>query len=250
MYVARQHEIDRETALNFARDIAIGQWVSSGDAGLNATILPFSLEERGGKLYAQAHFNRVNRQWADTGDAMVIVHGPICHVSALDFPEQSPDARMPTVPTLNYVTVHLKGRFIVRDNEEFTLAHMRRIVDHFESSWNLDQIDDQLLRRSLRANVGVELEVKEVIGKAKLSQNLSPEALRYTIDHLRARDPRATDVADLMERIALPWAEERDSRVENARAAGASTLPISPSGAMPKFSSEVEIAAGCSRLAR
>ncbi|WFN90462.1 FMN-binding negative transcriptional regulator [Arcanobacterium wilhelmae] len=229
MYVARQHEIDRETSLEFARSVAIGQWVSHGEAGLNATILPFSLEERGGRLFAQAHFNRVNRQWADDGEAMVIVTGPVAHVSALDFPPQPAGARMPTVPTLNYVTVHLKGRFVVRDDDAFKLAHMRRIVEHFEPQWRMEQVDEALLRHALRANVGVELEVCEVVGKAKLSQNLSPEALRTTIDNLRARDPQASGVADLMEDIALPWAVARDGRIENVRVTGAATPPASGS---------------------
>ncbi|MDY5403553.1 MAG: FMN-binding negative transcriptional regulator [Trueperella sp.] len=218
MYVAQQHAMDRAAALEVARSIGVGQLVSVGEGGLNATFLPFNIIEREGRVVAQFHLNRVNPQWKDAGEAMVIVQGPSAHVSALDFPPERPGAKLPTVPTLNYVTVHLKGTLSIHDDAEWKQAHLTSLVEHFEREWRVGRHTSyELVHAAFAAIVGVELEVAEVIGKAKLSQNLSADAIAQTAQHLRERDASACPVADLMEEIAIPWAKEREGRVEDAR---------------------------------
>ncbi|KTF04652.1 putative FMN-binding domain protein [Trueperella bernardiae] len=218
MYVAQQHAMDRAAALGFAGSIGVGQLVSVGAGGLNATYLPFNIVECGGKVVAQFHLNRVNPQWRDAGEAMLIVQGPSAHVSGLDLPAERPGAKLPTVPTLNYVTVHLRGSLSIHDDTAWKQAHLTALVEHFEREWRVGQHTSyELVHAAFAAMVGVELEVAEVIGKAKLSQNLSAEGIAETARHLRERDESACPVADLMEEIAIPWAKEREGRVEGAR---------------------------------
>ncbi|WP_406712943.1 FMN-binding negative transcriptional regulator [Trueperella pyogenes] len=218
MYVAQQHAMDETAAIEFASGVGMGQLVSVGSAGLNATFLPFNIETRGERLFAQFHLNRVNPQWKDSGEAMLIVQGPSAHISGLDFPAERPGQKLPTVPTLNYITVHLKGSLSIHDDEAWKQAHLAKLVEHFESEWRIGKHTSyELVRAAFVAMVGLELEITEVIGKAKLGQNLSSEAIVYTANHLRTRDTSACPVADLMEAIAIPWAKSREARVAEAR---------------------------------
>lgn len=229
MYVANQHAMKPDAALEVAREAGVGQFVSYGKNGLNATLLPFNVVTRDdGVVVLQAHFNKVNTQWEDEGDAMVIVQGPNAHVSALDMPPEQEGQKMPTVPTWNYVTVHLKGKFSVHTDNDWKIAHLTALVEQFEGEWRVGTHSSyELVNNALVAIVGVELEVSEIIGKAKLGQNLSPADVKYTAQHLRERDPKSASVADLMEEIALPWSEAREDRVTNAASTGKSTLRIS-----------------------
>ncbi|QOR47564.1 FMN-binding negative transcriptional regulator [Trueperella pecoris] len=218
MYVAQQHTMGDAAALEFARGVGVGQLVSTGPNGLNATFVPFNIEVQGERTFVQFHLNRVNPQWRDDGEAMLIVQGPSAHISGLDFPAEAPGQKLPTVPTLNYVTVHLRGALSVHDDDAWKQSHLTRLVEHFESEWRVGvHTSFELVRAAFVAIVGVELEVTEVIGKAKLGQNLSSEAIAHTAGNLRERDESACPVADLMEQIAVPWALSREERVGHAR---------------------------------
>ncbi len=218
MYVAKQHSMSEATALGVARSIGVGQLVSVGDGTLNATFVPFNIVNRDGLIVLQAHLNRVNTQWKDVGEAMMIVQGPSAHVAGTDFPAERREQKLPTVPTLNYVTVHLRGTLSFHDDDEWKRSHLTSLVDQFEGEWRIGTHSSyELVNNALVALVGVELEVSDVIGKAKLGQNMSPADLQYTAQHLRERDPDGSSVADLMEEIALPWAEDRAKRIDDAR---------------------------------
>ena len=71
----------------------------------------------------------------------------------------------------------------------------------------------------LRAIVGVDVKVTEIIGKAKLSQNLSAEEIAATAANLRRRRDKSasTQIAELMENLAIPTAAARAEAVERAK---------------------------------
>lgn len=227
MYVAKQHSMNNAVALDVARSIGVGQLITLGENGFNATFVPFNLVERDGVVHLQAHLNRVNAQWRDTGEAMFIVQGPSAHVSGTDFPTESEGQKLPTVPTLNYVTVHLRGTVSFHDDDAWKRSHLTALVEQFEGEWRVGTHSSyELVNTAFVAFVGVEIEVTEIIGKAKLGQNMSPADIRHTAQHLRERDPASASVAELMEEIALPWSQAREERVMNAKH-GRVSLPIS-----------------------
>lgn len=226
MYVAKQHAMTEDAALDVARSIGVGQLVTAGEGGLDATLVPFNIVTRGDAVVLQAHLNRVNAQWKDTGEAMMIVQGPNAMVSGLDFPEEDADQKLPTVPTWNYVTVHLKGNLTFHDDDAWKRSHLTALVEQFEGEWRVGTHSSyELVNAAFVALVGVEIEVTEIIGKAKLGQNMSPADIAHTAQHLRERNPDGASVADLMEEIAVPWAQAREERVLNAKH-GRGSLPF------------------------
>lgn len=63
------------------------------------------------------HLSRVNPQWRHPGEALFIANGPQDYVDAewLSRPEAV------SVPTWNYVTVHVHGELIAHDDPQWTL---------------------------------------------------------------------------------------------------------------------------------
>lgn len=246
MYVAKQHEIAPHKALEIATSIGAGQLITIGSGGPNATFVPFNVvgelgpiaaptvspaastnpvgpatptgpADSAGGVVVQAHLNRVNPQWRDEGEALLVVHGPNARISGLDFPPEQPTQKLPTVPTWNYVTVHLRGTLTFHDDADWKLRHLERLVDQHEEEWRMGTHSRmELIEAAFAAMVGVEIKVRDVVGKAKLGQNMSSANIAYTADRLRARDGSAAQVADLMEDIAIPWALSREERMERA----------------------------------
>ncbi len=133
------------------------------------------------------HVSRVNDQWRTAGDALFILHGPDDYIEAdwLNTPGSA------NVPTWNYVTVHVYGRLVAHDDPDWTLAAVRRLsAAHGDAS--VDAMGEAEVGRLLRAIVGVELVISRVDGKAKMSQNKTPDAVAQVIDGLRAAGGEAT----------------------------------------------------------
>ena len=107
-----------------------------------------------------------------SGPALLVFQGPSGYVSPNWYtaPAQS-------VPTWNYIAVHLHGTIDRLD----TLAQKREIVDALSARheaalpqpWTSDKMAPQLLEKMLGAIVGFRLRVTRVDAKFKLSQNRS-----------------------------------------------------------------------------
>lgn len=218
MYVARQHAMGEDDALAVVEKAGAGQLVTVGSQGINATFLPFLIGRRDGQVVLQTHLNRVNPQWRDDAEVLVIVQGPDARVSGMDMPAESAKQRLPNAPTWNYVTVHLRGEMTIHDDHAWKTDHLSKLVEQFEDEWRVGTHSSyELVNNALVALVGVEIAVREIVGKAKLGQNMSPLEIAQTAQRMRARDASSASVAGLMEDVAVPWAQAREERVEGVR---------------------------------
>lgn len=216
MYVTNAYRMDEDDALAYASSIGYGQFITNTpESGFEATVMPFVLKkDDDGTLRIQAHYARVNRQW-ENSEVFVIVQGPTAYVSGLDQPAEPEDAKMPVVPSLDYIAVHFKGKMQHREgNHDFATQHLMELVRKFDDTWRVGKHSDpQLVNAALDALVAVDIEVTEVTGKWKLHQGLSPEDIEHTARSLRERgaaEPSATtQVADLMDSRAVPWARTK-----------------------------------------
>lgn len=219
MYITNAYRMDHDDALNLADQVGMGQFITTNEhSGMEATLLPFVLKRHddggGERVTVEAHFARVNTQWEDE-EVFIVVQGPTTYVSGVDQPPEPEDARLPRVPSVDYVTVHLKGRMRHKQGDDkFTTAHLMELVEKFDDEWRVaTHSDPRLVVDALPALVAVEIEVTEVLGKWKLHQGLAPDEIEHTIANLRRRGtPDATAVADEMETRALPWARDKAAR--------------------------------------
>ncbi len=149
---------------------------TSATGGCVATPVPFLLDEtRGENGTLIGHLARANPQHetlARGAEALVAFSGPDAYVSPSWYAEG------PAVPTWNYVAVHAYGTATLLGESE-TLAYLARLSERFEgsvgSSWDPMKFADDYRSKMIRGIVAFAVELRRVDGKAKLSQNRSPE---------------------------------------------------------------------------
>ena len=217
MYVAEQFAITTTDALAEVAARGVGDLITHGVRGIDVTYLPFVLlPDDGGPRRLTTHVARTNQQWQDEGAATWVVHGPDAYISPGVVPAQPQPQRMPTVPTWNYLVVHLRGRLIAHHDDEWKLRSLRDLTARHEPGWRLENGPLAAIERMLPAIVGIEFVVDAVIGKAKMSQNRSSADLLSMAATL-ADAGHSPGTGEVMRRLALPYIQAREERVAQAR---------------------------------
>lgn len=217
MYVAEQFAMTTTDALAEVDARGVGDLITHGERGIDVTYLPFVLlPDDGGPRRLTTHVARTNRQWQDEGEATWVVHGPDAYISPGVVPTQPQPQRMPTVPTWNYLVVHLRGRLIAHHDDEWKLRSLRDLTARHELDWRLENGPLAAIERMLPALVGIEFVVDAVIGKAKMSQNRSSADL-LSIAATLADAGHSPETSEVMRRLALPYIQAREERVAQAR---------------------------------
>ena len=217
MYVAEQFAITTTDALAEVAARGVGDLITHGERGIDVTYLPFVLlPDDGGPRRLTTHVARTNRQWQDEGEATWVVHGPDAYISPGVVPAQPQPQPMPTVPTWNYLVVHLRGRLIAHHDDEWKLLSLRDLTARHELDWQLENGPLAAIERMLPAIVGIEFVVDAVIGKAKMSQNRSSADLLSMAATL-ADAGHSPETSEVMRRLALPYIQAREERVAQAR---------------------------------
>ncbi len=208
MYIPAHFAPEAALVDELLRNHRAADLVTLTDQGLVATMLPFIYEPPGSPRAEGAHgalhghLARNNDQWKlnARGEALAIVRGPDAYISPGWYASKAEHGR--AVPTWNYVTAHVYGRFVVHDDPGWTEDLVRRLTAkheaHRDHPWSVDDAPRAYVEGQLRAIVGVELEITRIEAKAKLSQNRPPADVEGVIAGLRERGDTAS--ADAVER--------------------------------------------------
>lgn len=179
---------DRRALAAFIADHAFGTLVTSGPAGLMASHIPFLVDEgAGGSLRLLGHFARANPHWKaleEAQHALAIFEGPHAYVSPTWYEHH------PAVPTWNYSVVHARGKARLTDD-----AGLRDIVARLSATyeagnakpWRIEDQPAEFIGGLLKTIVGFAIEVAEIEGKFKLSQNRPGNDAERTAAALEAR---------------------------------------------------------------
>jgi transcriptional regulator len=177
MYVPTHFAPDDEAVHELLSHHGAADLVTAGRDGLEATMLPFIYDRERGTL--QGHFARNNDHWrrVDGQEALVIVRGPDAYVTPEWYASKAEHGRV--VPTWNYVVAHVHGTVTIHDDPVWLADLVRRLTDHHEAGrpapWSVDDAPERFVEGQLRAIVGLEVAVRRIDAKFKLSQN-RPEA--------------------------------------------------------------------------
>jgi transcriptional regulator len=189
------HDADADRNLAFARDRAFGVLAISGEDGPWMAHVPFLLSEDGNM--AELHLVRSNpiaRALKVPTPCKIAISGPDSYIS--------PDwyGVSDQVPTWNYVAVHLSGVLELQPQE-----HMRDLLDRQsafyeqrllpKTPWAASKMTPEVLEKMMRQIVPCRMEVTDVDGTWKLSQNKPDEvrlrAAKGVAGHGFGTDPRA-----------------------------------------------------------
>ena len=173
--------------------------VSATPDGLVASHYAVLLDEERDDLTIVGHVGKPDDAILGLGEGelLVIVQGPHGYISPGWYDEGA------SVPTWNFVSVHLSGIPELLDADE-NLAVLDRLVARFESTMPGPRLlweppnDEDYVRRLERGTVGFRLTPTRVVAKRKLSQNRPDEVVDTIIAGLDAgegpyADPRLAD---------------------------------------------------------
>ncbi|PRX40466.1 PaiB family negative transcriptional regulator [Planifilum fimeticola] len=200
MYIPKPFAMnDRESIVRFIRENSFGILFSQGNGRAAATHLPFLFKEREGRLGTlYGHMARANPQWKSIDrEVLVVFPGPHAYISPAWYGEEN------TVPTWNYVAVHVYGTFRIIEDEETMKRLLRETIHFYESEredpWQTDP-NREFFKNLMKATVGFCIEITEIQGKWKLNQNHPIERRKRVIEGLKREDRYDSgQIARLME---------------------------------------------------
>ena len=186
----------------------LGQLVSHGRGGLQASPVPFLLYPDEGEYgVLRAHVARANPHWKELvglDECLVVFQGLEGYVTPSWYPGKAESHK--AVPTWDYATVHAWGSPQVIEEPAWLLRQLNDLTDHHEQRraqpWSVKDAPADYVAAQLRAIVGIEIPIRKIEGKFKMSQNRNTADKAGVVAGLRnTGDPHHNIwLADLVER--------------------------------------------------
>ena len=209
MYIPR-HNLEKRVSVMHALMVAqpLGTLVTLGASGLFASHIPLVLEDDGSPFgVLRGHISRANPQWKDfvpTVDALAMFAGQQHYISPNWYPGTKEHGR--EVPTWNYVVVHASGPLKVIEDREWLLTNVEKLTNLHEAGfpvpWKVSDAPEDFIRSQLKGIVGLELPIRRLEGKWKVSQNRTERERKGVIDGLaKLNTPESRAMKALVEEV-------------------------------------------------
>lgn len=209
MYIPRHNEEKRVSVMHsLIVSRPLGTLVTLGSSGLFASHIPMILEEDGSEFgVLRCHISRVNTQWRDfvpTVDALAIFAGHQHYVTPTWYPGTKEHGK--EVPTWNYVVVHAYGPLKVIQDEHWLLANVEKLTSIHEAAspipWKVSDAPQDFIKSQLKGIVGLELPIRKLEGKWKVSQNRTERDRTGVVDGLaKLNTPESLAMKALVEEV-------------------------------------------------
>lgn len=206
----REDDLDTQHAL--IRAHPLGLLITAGSQGPAANAVPFHLVARQGtKGFLQAHIARANQQWKeiDAGaPVLVVFQGANAYITPSWYATKRETGKV--VPTWNYAIVQVRGSARVVDDPTWLRTQIEALTGSHESPraapWAVHDAPEKFIDAQIKGIIGVEIEIAEIDGKWKVSQNRPPADIAEVVDGLEtAGAPHANaEMAGLVRKYGAP----------------------------------------------
>ena len=180
MYIPKQFEetnIDVLHRLIQAKPLAT--LVTLKDGMIEANHIPLVFTGSTSALgVLSGHVARANTIWKDhpeDREVLAIFQGAESYITPSWYVSKAESGKV--VPTWNYVSVHAKGRMRVIQEPEWMLTQLNALTDHnearFAHPWSVSDAPSEFTEKLLVAIVGIQIEITDLKGKWKISQDKS-----------------------------------------------------------------------------
>ena len=106
-------------------------------------------------------------------EALAIFMGPDSYITPNSYPSKKAQGKV--VPTWNYATVHAHGEPRAIEDSEWLLKLVTELTDEHEAGsaapWRVSDAPADYIQKMLGSIVGIEMPVRRIEGKWKVSQN-------------------------------------------------------------------------------
>ena len=188
------------------RSHPLGLLISNGTDGPIANAIPFLLDaEAGPNGRLRAHLARANPQWRQLADnpaspVLVVFQGADAYVTPSWYETKRETGKV--VPTWNYAIVQVRGTVKVIEDAEWIAQQITELTLSQEGNrnepWAVTDAPPTFIQSQIKGIIGLEIEISEIHGKWKVSQN-RPVADRVGVAQgLENEDHRSPDMARLV----------------------------------------------------
>jgi len=177
-------EDDKEKIFRVIETYSFATVISRTEDDIIVTHLPLILDRQRGEfgcLVGHMDRNNPHARFIDNAKVFVIFHGPNAYISPNVYESSQ-------LPTWNSISVHIKGITRITDSREAVRDSMIKMVSFLERAEDPFVLDEgnQKMQRFLGYVVGFEIEILEMIGRFKLSQNKNATDKALAKEHLVA----------------------------------------------------------------
>lgn len=167
---------DENILFQLIKDYPFATLLSFYQGEIQVDHLPLVLEIEQDKAKLMGHFAIANpsaKNLIDGDSIKIIFNGPQAYVSPNWYPTKKENGK--AVPTWNYIVVHVKGSIRLIHDELQLKNLLEKLTQQHESAfshpWKISDAPDDYIAKNLRAIVGFEIEIDDIKGKWKVSQN-------------------------------------------------------------------------------
>lgn len=196
----------REVMYDLMRAHPFATLVSSALGHLSADHVPLVLYADGQqKAVLHGHIAVANPLFRETEgpiEIMAIFQGPQSYITPSWYRSKKEHGKV--VPTWNYVVVHARGTLRFIRETDWLLAHLNDLTNqhesHRETPWTVSDAPIDFISRQLKGLVGFEIEVGDLAGTWKVSQNKNAADNTGVQAGLRSEgDPEKVSVSHLVQ---------------------------------------------------
>ncbi|MES2391762.1 MAG: FMN-binding negative transcriptional regulator [Acidobacteriota bacterium] len=209
MYIPKANEETRLPVLHaHIRAHPFATLITMGATSLTATHLPLVLEDDGSDFgLLKGHISRANPQHKDLNpsvEALAIFAGDHHYITPNWYPSKHETGKQ--VPTWNYAVTHAYGPLRLVEDPHWLLAHLTSLTNIHEASfpqpWHVDDAPPDFIQQMLHGIIGLELPIRKLEGKWKISQNRTPQDREGVKQGLSQLDtPESLAMKSLMDKL-------------------------------------------------
>ncbi|CAB1217936.1 FMN-binding negative transcriptional regulator [Acinetobacter bouvetii] len=179
-----------------------GYVVTYSNGELDANHLPFEIVSDSGNFgKLLAHISRQNplaEVLKNDADVLVIFRIDDVYISPNWYVGKFEHHKV--VPTWNYVVIHAKGKARIIEDEKVLRGILARLTREHESNqdvpWKMTDAPSEFISERMKHIVGIQIEITDLVGKFKLSQNRNKNDILNVATALASKGK--SDLSNLM----------------------------------------------------
>jgi transcriptional regulator len=201
MYIPNQFQFKNEAEkIAFMKQYSFATIITNKEQIPIATQLPFYINDSSDKLVLTSHFALANEQakYIEANTSLVLFTEPHAYISPVHYDKAE------SVPTWDYISVHAYGKAKILDEESSKIKVLEEMIRFYDQNYlaQWDSLSDKFKKGMMRGIVAFELEVPDLQGQKKLSQNKSEAERHRIVEHLEKTDNTVeTDLATYIRKL-------------------------------------------------
>ena len=178
---------DNDEIFDFIHHNSFGILISNNQGKIIATHIPMLLKNNeGDNGFLYGHIAKANQQLNEiSGEVLVIFPGAHKYISPTWYETNQ------TVPTWSYLSVHVYGKLEILEDRKSKIEIIKDVVKYFEgneSGYKVEDLKGNYFEGLIKGITAFKIEITEMQGKKKISQNHPEERQKRVISELEKLD--------------------------------------------------------------